>query len=260
VVIAIIAILAAMLLPALAKAKARACATSCMNNLRQIGFNMQMYTEENADYFPPHRNNKTLHGTGSPAVLDDFWCSTLMGYSLKNTNLFYDCGIQGKRTDDQITWSWAYDVHRVGYGYNGWFLGRHPYDELGPPRPAYVRQGVQYDVPWKFKRAGVLRPSENLVVADKQPLGSTANPLWSSSLWWESSCMDPAVVASSGFGTYEGVEPKRHLGKAQMAFNDGHAEGRFSRNINPPSNPYDNGPNCLVNSRFWDPLQRAGQK
>jgi len=257
VVIAIIAILAAMLLPALGKAKARAEATSCLSNLRQISFYVQMYTEENSDFFPAHRNAKVPQGGGSGAILDDWWGATIVGYTLNRSNLFYDPSIKGKRLDDGTLWSWAFDVHRVGYGYNGWFLGRHPYGAV----QGWVRQGVTYDVPFKFKRSGVIKPSENLVIADKQPyVGGGGGPVWSSSLWWEAACMDPAVVASSGFGTYEGVEPKRHLGKAQMAFNDGHAESRFNKNINPPSNPYDNGPNCLINSRFWDPLQRAGQK
>ncbi len=53
VVIAIIAILAGMLLPALANAKAKAQRVSCTSNARQLSVAMMMYSQEHNGQFPP---------------------------------------------------------------------------------------------------------------------------------------------------------------------------------------------------------------
>jgi len=52
VVVAIIAILAAMLLPALSKAREKARQAVCMNNLKQIGLMLLMYTSDFEGYWP----------------------------------------------------------------------------------------------------------------------------------------------------------------------------------------------------------------
>lgn len=52
VVIAIIAVLAALLLPGLSRAKAQANRIACVNNTRQINVGVLMYAHDNADIFP----------------------------------------------------------------------------------------------------------------------------------------------------------------------------------------------------------------
>src|SRR6266567_2070582 len=52
VVVAIIAILASLLLPALARAKAKAYDVKCKSNLHQLGLALQLYVEDFQAYCP----------------------------------------------------------------------------------------------------------------------------------------------------------------------------------------------------------------
>ena len=78
VVISIIAILAAMLLPALSRAKETARKISCVNKIRQLGLSMQMYVSDSQGYFPPrnYTNNWPNVLQGSYQNLEILKCPT----------------------------------------------------------------------------------------------------------------------------------------------------------------------------------------
>ena len=69
VVIAIIAILAGMLLPALNKARERARAAACINNLKSIGTALQLYVGDSDDVMP-----------GENMKSDNWWTTQLFPY------------------------------------------------------------------------------------------------------------------------------------------------------------------------------------
>jgi prepilin-type N-terminal cleavage/methylation domain-containing protein/prepilin-type processing-associated H-X9-DG protein len=80
VVIAIIAILAAMLLPALAKAKAKAQQAKCTSNMRNWGLATVMYTGEFNDCIP-------LFGDNHQDYTKQFWHAKLAPYIIRQTQM-----------------------------------------------------------------------------------------------------------------------------------------------------------------------------
>ncbi len=61
VVVAIIAILASLLLPALSKARGKAQQIECLNNLKQIGMMSQLYRDDNDGWFFPYRGTSGIY-------------------------------------------------------------------------------------------------------------------------------------------------------------------------------------------------------
>src|SRR5688572_18530724 len=90
VVIAIIAILIAVLLPALTKVKRQAEEVKCASNLRQLGIAMTMYTQQYR-YFPTA--SLTVPGIGNTAYC---WPVRLRKFLKGNQGVFY-CPSQDER-------------------------------------------------------------------------------------------------------------------------------------------------------------------
>jgi prepilin-type N-terminal cleavage/methylation domain-containing protein len=79
VVIAIIGILAAILLPALASAKARAQRMACMSQMRQLGMGINLFAGDNEDRFPPAGFGNKSAKNSSPQIAWDCWINNYIG-------------------------------------------------------------------------------------------------------------------------------------------------------------------------------------
>ena len=90
VVIAIIAILAAMLLPALARAKAASVQTLCLSNLKQINLAMKQYVDDNHDKTPGRDSVVTKGADGQTEAIWWWYKDLIKSYAGIKTPGFLD--------------------------------------------------------------------------------------------------------------------------------------------------------------------------
>lgn len=159
VVIAIIAILAAMLLPALAKAKAKAQQAGCINNIKELTLASTMYV---SDYGKAIKDYSAAGSSGA-------WIVNLIDYYSKSTNLVI-CpstikgpplvplpgGYSADNGSADTKWHKRLNAgdgrgtldYYASYGYNGWFFTSNSLPEgdgTGTPQYYFYKDSsVQY--------------------------------------------------------------------------------------------------------------------
>jgi prepilin-type processing-associated H-X9-DG protein/prepilin-type N-terminal cleavage/methylation domain-containing protein len=195
VVIAIIGILAALLLPALARAKQRAQKIQCVGNLHQIGLGLQNFVTDNHAY-PSMLGSKNSDNAGS-------WMDQLEhgGFDISKPKLNYF--MEG-------VWNcpaarWGVSVHpELGvdcYAYNAYGVSRSGVNAFGLCGNFSKAQGVVL-----IHDSEVMNPTEMMAIGESFSGGLTL---------YRANLNDLQI---SGFAS------SRHQGKANVVFCDGHVE------------------------------------
>jgi len=102
VVIAIIAILAAMLLPSLSRAKERALGIACVSNLKQLAVCVQLYSLDFRDVMPPNNSVANL-ANGNFLATGGSWCTN---------NARYDSDASGIRNGLIFPYNTSTEIYR----------------------------------------------------------------------------------------------------------------------------------------------------
>ena len=121
IVIAIIAILASLLLPALNKARESGINAKCASNLKQFGTALVIYSDSNNGYYPVYRN------TYAARNIDDCWVTNLMGGGFPAKKQFPNLSLKNVECTNAIkrneVWQWGGYVLNISYSMGDVFMG-----------------------------------------------------------------------------------------------------------------------------------------
>jgi prepilin-type N-terminal cleavage/methylation domain-containing protein/prepilin-type processing-associated H-X9-DG protein len=193
VVIAIIAILASVLFPVFASVRAKARATSCLSNIRQLGFAIQMYTTDHDEGYPCSCMAMMM------APDPQYWVDNVVPYVKSKTML--RCP-----QDNSELWNDLMTPRRTSYGFNSYFE---------PVQAPY--NGI--------KLAAVACPEECILLGEVNDtwMDMMINPMY----WGDQPKVTDGVMQmmewDMGMGQPMSAEMHRHHAVSNYSFADGHA-------------------------------------
>jgi prepilin-type processing-associated H-X9-DG protein/prepilin-type N-terminal cleavage/methylation domain-containing protein len=214
VVLAVVAILAALLLPALSQAKGKARAVACLSNQRQLALAFLLYCEEHEDTFPTGAAAGAVStqpedwiwwqmqpsASGQPTMRDAHGSALaqyLGGYQSKH----FRCPADRDALARELAWQQNMSQELYTYSYS---LNAHSMGGMA----SYISQ----DRSMKFfnKLGAVVNPSHKIMLAEEK---GSANDGPGSAF------IDDGRWQPLGYPLTQ-----RHAGRANVAFADGHVE------------------------------------
>jgi prepilin-type N-terminal cleavage/methylation domain-containing protein/prepilin-type processing-associated H-X9-DG protein len=215
--IAVIGLLAAMLVPALARAKAKGVAMACLNNVRQISLATLMYADDFRDRLPYNLGQEDIARAAEKHWYYN-WTSPVMSWELDsdNTNTtlltrggigpytsknarIYRCPSDSALSNVQLAAGWSGRVRSISMNAMTGDAGEYTVGGTNVNNPGY-RQF--------FKLSQIPRPTSIFLFIDEHP----------------DSINDGYFLNTDNSGKWIDLPASFHGGGANLSFADGHAE------------------------------------
>ena len=211
VVIGIIGILASMLLPALAKAKAAGKKATCINNLHQMGISLLMYANDHLEVIPRADN--------------PHWF-TILALNLNGNGPTDFSKMRTLRCP-----AYPQEVNLISYVVNGWWFAS-PTDQVGQQWDFSLNPGV----PRYSKLSGVRQPAGTIYIADDEYSASRAftTPTSAAIDTYDVWSPDHLPYYANGMATpvtTRRVSSARHGKGPSLLWFDGHVIGKTAKSI-----------------------------